>query len=307
MPQPQTGEPNVICPLLVAVSLLANADGPTPAETTGAETPGVVAPPATIPTDAAAARAPRFRRIAVYDLQMDGVDPRIGRFITDALVVELRKLDGISVVAMDEVRAMLEHEAQKQLLGCADGECQSPMGEVLGADEILVGTLSVAADSSVLTLRRIDQVAARPMATVSKRLKPLQGEEFLAAIGPAIDTLFPGHPLRSGQTRGVAPEVVSRLNPPPLPLWAPIITAASSLVIVVGAAAFGLTALSEESAQKALLQQSKNEPVPGSLVLAAGERASNAALVANVLYGSAAVVGLGAAAMLPFTRFDVAE
>lgn len=289
-------------PLIASAVVDDVKQGPTPVSVGGATSTTEVA-------TESQKRPVRFRRVAVYDLQLDGVDPRVGRFVTDSLVVELRKLDGISVVAMDEVRAMLEHEAQKQLVGCSEGgtTCKSDIGDALGADEILVGTLSTAAGSSVITLRRIDQIAAKAMATVTQRLKPENGEEFLAEVGPAVDKLFPGHALRSGQTRGVPPEAAKKLNPPPLPLWAPIATGAGALVVLAGAAGVGIAALNEETAQNALIEEAKTRPVPGSLVVAAGERATGYALAANVLYGTAAVVGLAAVAMIPFTNFNVGE
>lgn len=293
---------------MIATLLLATALGTSLVSDAPPVTPNdTLVPPGPSSTPTMPLAKARFRRVAVYDLQADGIEPRVGRFVTDSLVVELRKLDGISVISTDEVRALIDHDAQMQLLGCDDGKCQSPVGDALGADEILVGTLSTVAGSSVMTLRRIDHNAARAMATVTRRLKPSDGEEFLAEVGPVVDTLFPGHAVRVGQARGVAPERVARLNPPPVPLWAPIAVGSTSLVTLGAAAACGLFALDAESTQHVLLEQSKKEPVPGAVVLDAGARATAFATGANVLYGAAAVVGLGAAAMLPFTNFDAPE
>ena len=86
-------------------------------------TPDPPAAPAPAAPAADVVPAPAARkalRIAVYDLQLDGVDERVGHVVTDALVDELRKLQKVSVVSMVEVRAMLDVEAQKQLVGCSD-------------------------------------------------------------------------------------------------------------------------------------------------------------------------------------------
>jgi hypothetical protein len=272
--------------------------------------PNASAAPVATPIDVAPAPTTKakFRRVAVYDMALDGVDPRIGRFVTDALVVELRKLDAVSVVAMDEVRAMLAHEAEKELVGCSEGaSCLSEIGDALGVDELIVGTLSLAGASSTLTLRRLDQAAAKAVGTITERLTPAEGEEFLAAVGPAVEKLFPEQRLRVGQVRGVPPEQARRLNPPPLPLWAPASTGAGALIALAGAAAVGIATLNEETALRKLIEESKAAPVPGGLLVDATDRANSYALVTNVLYGVAAGVGLAAVAMLPFTDFAPTE
>lgn len=258
----------------------------------------------TATTDAGPARE-RFLRVAVYDFTVDQVEPRIGRFVTDALVVELRKLEGISVVSMDEVRAMLQHEAGKELVGCTGGaSCLSEIGDALGVDEILVGSLATVGGASVVTMRRIDQGAAAAVGSVSERLVPSNGEEFLAEVGPAIEKLYPERRLRQGAERGVPPQQARRLNPPPLPLWAPVATGAASLGALAGAASFGVMALLEEQAHNALVAEAKETPVAGSQVVESRDRALGLATAANVMYGVTAVVGLAAAAMIPFTNFD---
>lgn len=55
--------------------------------------------------------------LAVYDLDGAGIEPHVGRVVTSSVVEELRKLQRVSVISMDEVRAMLDREAQKQLMG----------------------------------------------------------------------------------------------------------------------------------------------------------------------------------------------
>ena len=59
-------------------------------------------------------------------------------------------------------------------------------------------------------VRRVDQRRAKVLGTVSKRLTAGSGEEFLAAIGPAIEELFPERELRAHTQRGVPKEVALR-------------------------------------------------------------------------------------------------
>jgi hypothetical protein len=60
----------------------------------------------------------RARRIAVYDLKLEGVDHSMGAVVTESLLGELRKLQGISAIGMDEVRDMLAFEHSKDQMGC---------------------------------------------------------------------------------------------------------------------------------------------------------------------------------------------
>ena len=59
-------------------------------------------------------------RVAVYDLAATDVPPPIVQVVTEAVTEEVRKLEGVAVVSMSEIRAMLDLEAQKQLTGCSD-------------------------------------------------------------------------------------------------------------------------------------------------------------------------------------------
>jgi hypothetical protein len=198
------------------------------------------APPPPEPTKEPA-KERKALRVAVYELKIEGVDPRVGTIVTDAIVAELRKLQRVSVVSMDEVRAMLDLEAQKQLVGCAQESCAAEIAEALGVDGVVIGNLANVGDENVFGLRRIDQLEARTLGQVSRRLTAAGGEEFLAAVGPAIEELFPGFPLRPGFERGVAKEVALRLNPPPLP---PIVFwSTAGTTAVVGVAALGALGL----------------------------------------------------------------
>ncbi len=206
-----------------------------------------------VPASAAAAPAseppaPAARsllRIAVPDLQLTDVPPRWGALIAHSLALELRKLEHTSVITDEEIRALLEHEAEKQLLGCAQESCFSELADALGVDALVIGTVAVVGDQHVFGLKRLDPVNARVVGQVTRRFQAGNGEELLVAIGPAVEELFADVPLRSGKTRGVPKEVALRLNPPPLPPW----------VVVAGATTAGAAAaLSATTAALNLVQ-----------------------------------------------------
>jgi hypothetical protein len=115
---------------------------------------------------------------------------------------------------------MLELEADKASLGCeGDSSCLAEIADALGADVLIVGRMSKVGTEHVFAVRRIDQARAAVDGAFTDRLQPSGGEEFLAAIGPAVEQLLPDVPMRPGMKRGVSEKVLLRLRPPPLQPW----------------------------------------------------------------------------------------
>lgn len=244
---------------------------------------------------------PRPVRVAVYDLKVDGVDERVGRVVTDAIVAEVRKRQRVAVVSMDEVRAMLDLEAQKALMGCSDDSCLSEIADSLGVDQIVIGSLARVGEESIFSLRLLDQREAEALGQVNQRLAGAGGEEFLAMVGPAVSQLFGDRPLREGQSEGVAPELALRVNPPPLPPWVFWATAATSgaLVVAAGATLVINTVLWSQVSDRQ--EQARKTPVPGDELVALRSQNDLAAVTTIALVGTSALVGATAGALTLFT------
>jgi hypothetical protein len=226
-----------------AESEAAESEAAQPRAEPPASEPPTSAPPASVApaseVDEGDGGAPPIR-VALYDYELNGVDARIGELVTASTLVELRKLQRVSVIGMAEIAAMLDLEAQKQLVGCDEDEsCLAEIAGALGVDVLVVGTLAKVGDEHILGMRRIDQRKAQVAGSLSRRLVAEDGEEFLAALGPAVDELFGEYPLREGETRGVDDEVALRLNPPPVPQWAFWSVAGSAAGVSALAAAVG--------------------------------------------------------------------
>ena len=233
-----------------------------------------------------------------------GVDTRTARIVGEALLAEVRKLDRIAAVSMREIQDLLSFEEQRQLVGCSDESCLAEIAGALGVDELLTGTVGRLGASHVLAIKRLDMKTATTRASISRRMVVADGEEFLAAIGPAVAELYPGYEPRPGQSRGVAAEVVARLNPPPLPRWVFLTTAGAA--VAVGLAG-GVTALSFKNAQDdydATVRRSLSEPVPVSTVRTHSDRVEDRALAANVLFAVAGGLALVAVLEAIFTQWS---
>jgi TolB-like protein len=104
----------------------------------------------------------RLRSFAVLDLVASGVPSTSARNLTQILMVELEQIEGASVVGRDDIKAMLELETHKQMVGCADDTaCVAEIGAALGVEYLVAGTVGKVADTYVISLRLIAPNEAR--------------------------------------------------------------------------------------------------------------------------------------------------
>lgn len=251
-----------------------------------------------------AQNAPRSApvRIAVYELtRQEGVPERTSAIVSEALLAEVRKLDRSSAVGMSEIAEMLSFEEQRQLLGCGDDSCLAEIGGALGVDQLVSGSVGVLGGTTMLSLRRINLAEAKVMGSVTRRFPSGTGEELLAAIGPAIEELFPEMPLRPGRTRGASIDAVQMLDPPPLPTWAFWTTAGASVAALAVAGAFGWSATTAEAEYNAAAKRALSEPVSGAELRSIGQRATSSAQSANIALIAAGGLALAAGIEALFT------
>ena len=202
---------------------------------------------------------------------------------------------------MDEIRDMLAFEKTKDQAGCDDVTCLAEIGGALGVDDLLTGRLSKIGDGHVMVLRRIDQSHAQTVSVFDKRLVAGDGEEFLAAVGPAIATTFAEQPLRPGATRGVADEVALRLHPPPLPQWSVYLAAGGTLAALAGGSVFGVLARAAKQDYDAYAADSTTQLVNGRTLADKRAAVQGNALKANVFLVSAGALLLTTGIMSLFT------
>jgi hypothetical protein len=242
-------------------------------------------------------------RAAVLDVVVSGEVPsRTTIAFNQALASEVRKLEGVAALGMQDIRDMLGFERQRTLLGCGSSdECLAEIGGALGVDELVMPQLTVLSHEYALTVRRVDLRKARPLGSDVRRFEQRDGEELLVVIGPVVAALYPTTPLKEGQTRGVDKEVIRRLNPPPLPRWAFFATAGGALAVGAGG---GVSAYLMKSAQddyNAQARASLTSPAQGSALKALETKAQSRAKLANGLFIGAGVLALGAGLEAIFT------
>ena len=200
----------------------------------------------------------RVIHVAVYSLEVENIPTGVAKIITDNLLAEVRKLEGVSAIGMEEIYEMLQHEKSRQIMGCdADDACLAEIAGALGVDELITGKLSSLADGSGMVVRRINQRRAQITGTFNERLKPQEGVEFLAAIGDAVQNLYPNRKVLPGMKRGVPEEVGRSLSPPPIPTWATYAAGGASLLAGALGGTFGLIALGNQKSHNTIPENSQ--------------------------------------------------
>lgn len=129
-------------------------------------------------------------RAGVLEMTVDGgADPVVGTQMTGRLAEVLGKRPGFSVIAPDDIRAILEQEAHKQLLGCDEESCLAELGGALGADVLIKGRISKLDNGYAIALSLVDAQRAEARGHASEVWK---GESIglLELVEPMVDRLF---------------------------------------------------------------------------------------------------------------------
>ena len=97
-------------------------------------------------------------KVAVLDLQCDTTIAKAQnlRTLTGVLANEIRRYSKYQVMSSSEVAGLLEHQATRQALGCNDATCYAQIGEALGADLLVVGSVGRISQKSMITLSLVD-------------------------------------------------------------------------------------------------------------------------------------------------------
>jgi hypothetical protein len=264
--------------------------------------------PSSAPASAEPAQSAKVLRFAVRDVAAAESDHRLARVLTDALVTELRKLNRTSVLSMDEVRAVLAFEADKQLAGCEASSCLAELADALGVDLLVLSSLTTVGDERVLTIKVLDPNEGKAVGEVTKRVAIVDGSECLAAIGPAVADALPHLPLRPGAVRGVDERLALVLNPPPLSPWIPAAGTLVATTLFVGAGAAGAVNLMAVGRADGLASRATLEkPASGAALVAEQQLVESSFWVAIGFGGAGVLAAAGAGVAALFTDWSGAR
>jgi hypothetical protein len=129
------------------------------------------------------------KKVAVMRTQTDGVDAGVGAQVSARIAEMTRLKTGAEVLSADQITTLLDHERDKQLVGCEQDSCLAEVADALGADVIVAARLSRIDGGYALTITALDAVGAKPLGAVDEKWggEPLL---LLEVIRPAVDRLF---------------------------------------------------------------------------------------------------------------------
>lgn len=94
-------------------------------------------------------------RLAIMDLQAQGVSAQTAATVSDILRTELVNTGLFTIIERKEMGNILK-EQSFQLSGCSDTECAVQIGKLLSARKIMVGTVSKLGNAYIINARIVD-------------------------------------------------------------------------------------------------------------------------------------------------------
>jgi hypothetical protein len=203
----------------------------------------------------AAAAAPEKCKIVVLNLvgrALAAGDTELPIIVTESLAGEVGIVSGCDVVSQGDIIAMLDYERQKAV--CTDGSdsCLAEVGQALGADRVVAGTIGKLGADFILTARlmnvrkgSVEARAEEPVSTGPEQLRRAArnvGRRLFGAKDLAPDAGVATLPHTAGTAADAPPATDARNDTPGL-LWA---GAAVGGIGVVGALIGGGLALTAD-------------------------------------------------------------
>jgi TolB-like protein len=116
----------------------------------------------------AAADAAPLGKIAVMDLRDNGVGADVAALLTGQLTHALAELRLFEVISREDIRTLLLHEADRNLLGCSDDDCLLNLGGILNAQYVVAGSAGRVGERWVIGLQLLDISAKKVVRRVER-------------------------------------------------------------------------------------------------------------------------------------------
>lgn len=94
--------------------------------------------------------------IAVFNLDAKGIDQNLSDLISEALIAELNKSPKFKVMERSKMEEILNEQGFQESGACDSESCQVQMGQLLGIDQMIVGSIGEFQGTYILNLRRLD-------------------------------------------------------------------------------------------------------------------------------------------------------
>lgn len=99
--------------------------------------------------------------VAVLDLRSSQETEASARALSVLVTSEVAATPGYKAVSRNDLRNLLAHQSDAQMLGCDDVKCMSDIAKLAAADLLVAGTVEKIKDAYVFSLQLIDPVQAK--------------------------------------------------------------------------------------------------------------------------------------------------
>lgn len=143
-------------------------------------------------------------RVAVLPIKAEGgVKQEVANVVTEQLAagIQARRY---SVMSPADLSARLGFDRQRALLGCTDASCLVEVGQALGVDRLVSGTITVVGHSVVINLLLLNNQSGAVDFRYSERVKNATDEAFLDLVPAAVNALFPAQNVEAHAAPGLS-------------------------------------------------------------------------------------------------------
>ncbi|MCK5760717.1 MAG: hypothetical protein KAH33_05450 [Candidatus Delongbacteria bacterium] len=117
--------------------------------------------------------------IAVIDLKNVGLEEHFSTLLTDALRAEMFKYEKFKVMNRENMQEIMGEQAFQASGVCDDNACYVEMGEVLGVEKIVTGSIGKLGNTYSLTIKMIDIETSENDKIITDRKKCSEDDLFI--------------------------------------------------------------------------------------------------------------------------------
>jgi TolB-like protein len=158
--------------------------------------------------------------IAVTELEGRGLGAGEASTLTDALASHLSNTGAFRVMERGKMDLILKEQGFQQSGACTDEACIVEMGQLLGVDHMVTGSIGKVGKTFSVNVRMISIATSEIVRTVSKNYKG-EIDGVLTDVMPAIAEQFAGLKADAPVAQAATPAAVPAPAPSPQPQPAP--------------------------------------------------------------------------------------
>ncbi len=204
--------------------------GPEAKAETGAEAKAKAGPEAKAEAGAEAQTEPEDEgpiKVLLLDPKILNLDEKTAKLISSFITAELSQHPTLDIISGEDMRRMMELEAEKQTVGCDDNNnCLAELAGALGADLVIYGELGKLGNQYMLQQSLFNTKAGKAMARISvqsESVDSIPGQlrpklRYLVKDFLPEDASDGGHAVAVQPTAPAAPDPV-KAKPIPLTSW----------------------------------------------------------------------------------------